>query len=361
MSQIFRTFIQKVGSGPHTSKHLTRDEAAEAMRMMLQCEATPAQIGAFLIAHRIKRPVGDELAGMLDVYDELGPRLTWSKDTRVTVLGTPYDGRSRTAPLTILTGLLLASAGCPVVMHGAGCVPTKYGLPLIEIWQQLGVDWQLLSLEQLSAVLASTNLGFVYTSQHFALTNSLMEYRDQIGKRPPLAMLELMWSPVIAPSVQVVSGYVHPPTEEFFRQTFERRGVSSFITVKGLEGSCDLPRDRTCIIGIQSPGAEFERLLLHPRDYGFAGTDVPLPERREFMAQIQVVIRGDASELQQSAIWNGGFYLWQAGVCPTLEAALGQAEHLLTSGQVAATLEHLQSIIPDVAASESWATLETSV
>ena len=55
MTNKFREFIQKVGSGTHTSDNLTRAEAATATKMMLLGEATPAQIGAFLIAHRIKR------------------------------------------------------------------------------------------------------------------------------------------------------------------------------------------------------------------------------------------------------------------------------------------------------------------
>ena len=54
----FKQHLRKVGSGEHTSKGMSRDEAADAMELMLQGEATPAQIGAFLIAHRIRRPAG---------------------------------------------------------------------------------------------------------------------------------------------------------------------------------------------------------------------------------------------------------------------------------------------------------------
>ena len=49
----FKSHLRKVGSGEHTSKGLSREEAAEALDLMLHQEATPAQIGAFLIAHRI--------------------------------------------------------------------------------------------------------------------------------------------------------------------------------------------------------------------------------------------------------------------------------------------------------------------
>ena len=64
----FKQHLRKVGSGEHTSKGMSREEAADAMELMLQGEATPAQIGAFLIAHRIRRPEPQELTGMLDTY-----------------------------------------------------------------------------------------------------------------------------------------------------------------------------------------------------------------------------------------------------------------------------------------------------
>ena len=52
----FREMIGKVGSGEHTSTGLDRKEAAEAMELMLRGLVDDAQMGAFLIAHRIRRP-----------------------------------------------------------------------------------------------------------------------------------------------------------------------------------------------------------------------------------------------------------------------------------------------------------------
>lgn len=209
MSNAFRELLKKVGSGTHTGKDLSRSEAEIATRMILLGEATPAQIGAFLIAHRIKRPTSEELAGMLDAYDKIGPKLgrmesgkEWeqgdnffvspspSKETKpITVLGTPYDGRDRTAPVTTLTALILAAAGVPVLMHGGDRIPTKYGIPLMEIWQKLGVDLSKLSLAKVQELLEKTGLGFIYLPQHFPEAQELVAYRDQIGKRPPIATM----------------------------------------------------------------------------------------------------------------------------------------------------------------------------
>ena len=348
MSDRFRELLKNVGSGPHTSKDLSRQEAADAMRMMLQQEATPAQIGAFLIAHRIKRPTGEELAGMLDAYDQTGPKLQPSPHHQlpVTVLGTPYDGRSRTAPITPLTALILATVGAPVILHGGDKMPTKYGIPLIDIWQGLGINWGRLSLAQVQQVFDRTHLALIHLPQHFPLAHGLVTYRDQIGKRPPLATLELIWSPY-AGEAHIVSGFVHPPTETMFQDAHALRGQGQFTTVKGLEGSCDLPRDRTAIIGLAQSGSEpsFERLLLHPRDYGFEGKEVPLDSLTQLLEQMQEVLQGKASELLQAAIWNGGFYLWRCGVCPDIPAGLAEAERLLTNGKVAQKLQEISKVV----------------
>ncbi|MGL4376723.1 MAG: anthranilate phosphoribosyltransferase family protein [Microcoleaceae cyanobacterium] len=381
MSLEFRELLKKIGSGTHTGESLTRDESAIATRMMLLGEATPAQIGAFLISHRIKRPTGEELAGMLDIYDQLGPKLTPPNTPftgnineelpppntplvrgeneeltpskrpfsgRTIVLGIPYDGRSRTAPISPLTALLLTTVGVPVIMHGGGRMPTKEGLPLIEVWQGLGVDWTKLSLSQVQTVFNTTYLGFVNLASHFPLAEHFVTYRHEIGKRVPFATMELIWAPYTG-DAHIISGYVHPPTEIMFREALAIREFKAFTSIKGLEGSCDIPRDRTAIIGYNHPDDEypdnFERLLLHPRDYGFAGKEVPLESTSQLIEEMTGVLQGKKSELMLSAIWNGGFYLWHCGICSDLNQGLNKAETLLTNGEVYQKLEQIRQAV----------------
>jgi len=349
MSNEFRELVQKIGSGVHTGENLTRIEAAAATRMMLLGEATPAQIGAFMIAHRIKRPTGAELAGMLDGYDGLGPQLKPIEtgdfaNLTPTVFGVPYDGRSRTAPLSPLTALILASAGVPVIMHGGNIMPTKEGVPLIEIWQGLGIDWTKLSLLEVQQIFNQTGLGFIHLGRHFPQAENLVTYRREIGKRPPFAIMELMWCPYQG-DAHIVCGYVHPPTENMFKEAFDLRKTHKFTTVKGLEGSCDLPRDRTAIIGIAEPNKDFERLLLAHGDYGFSNKNYPLNSTSELIAEMQLVIEGKSSELMQSTLWNSGFYLWRCGICPDMNSGLGKAESLLISGQVADKFKEIEQVV----------------
>lgn len=345
MSNTFREFLKKVGSGPHTGKDLTRAEAAEATRLMLTQEATPAQIGAFMIAHRIKRPTSEELAGTLDAYEELGPHLeAITASYPAVVMGIPYDGRSRTAPIGPLIALLLAAVDCPVIQHGGDRLPTKYGISLTELWQGLGVDWTTLTLAQVQQVLEQAKLSYLYLPNHFPEANALVPYRDQIGKRPPFATVELAWCPYRG-DVKLISGYVHPPTEALFQGIAQLRQVPTLITVKGLEGSCDLPRDRTSIIGVNrfaTPEPTFERILLHPRDYDLGGLEVPLPDDQTMIQELHDVLKGAPGDLTQAVVLNGGFYLWQCGHAPGLEEGFAIAQTLLQEGHALQKLNNLR-------------------
>jgi anthranilate phosphoribosyltransferase len=345
MSDRFRKFVQIIGSGPHTGKSLTREQAAEAMEMMLLQTATPAQIGAFLIAHRIKRPTGAELAGMLDTYAALGPQLqpVASHDRSPVIFGIPYDGRSRTAPISPLVALILTAAGMPVILHGGDWMPTKYGTPLVDIWQEWGIDWTQLSLAQIQSIFASTGLGFIYTPTHFPAAAGLTPYRDQIGKRPPIATLELLWCPY-AGDAHLIFGYVHPPTEQTALVAAKLRDTPPKITtVKGVEGSTDLPRDRAVIIGLHQAGQELERIFLHHYDYGLSNVNPPLLSTPDLIADFETVLRGQPSELLNSVLWNAGFYLWHCGGAIDMAAGMKFAQELLISGVVGKQLAKIRS------------------
>ncbi|MDX2257057.1 MAG: anthranilate phosphoribosyltransferase family protein [Pseudanabaenaceae cyanobacterium bins.39] len=343
MSKEFREFLRKVGSGTNTSKSLTRSEAALATEMMLQGVATPAQIGAFMIAHRIKRPTSDELAGMLDAYNHLGSKIpAIASGKKVLVLSSPYDGRSKTAPLSPATALVLAAADVPVLLHGGDRMPTKEGLPLIDIWEALGINWRNLTIAQLQTSLVKQNLSFVYLPEHFPLAQSLVPYRDQIGKRPPFATLELMWSPYEGEQM-LVSGFVHPPTETHMREAFAMHGITEFATVKGWEGSIDLARSRTNIIGINR-GEHFERVILSAAKHGFGSQDPTIASAENIAQQIKSALTGEPSEYLNSLLWNCGFYFWLYGLDPDIPTAITHAQTLINSGLVSQKLQTVQAL-----------------
>jgi len=85
-----------------------------------------------------------------------------------------------------------------------------------------------------------------------------------------------------------------------------------------------------------------ERLHL-PRDYGF-GKNVP-GSTSQLVEEMQSVLQGKPSELMQTALWNGGFYLWRSGISPDIRSGIVKAG-LLTGGQVAQKTQEIVSSIP---------------
>ena len=321
----FRELIGKVGSGEHTSTGLEVGEADEAMTLMLGGQLAPAQIAAFLIAHRIRRPSPQELAGMLAAYQRSGPQLV-SPGRRPLCFGVPYDGRSRTAPLLPLLALTLAASDQPVVLHGGDPMPVKYGVTLEELFACLGIRWRGLPLEQLQQRLDDQGLALTHQPDHFPAAEALVEIRDLIGKRPPVASLELLWTPHRGEHL-LVSGFVHPPTESRAWEALAIAGETDLLTVKGLEGSTDLPTTRACITARVRHGVA-ERILLHPRDHGITAPEPPWSGIDTWRDQALAALQGEGP-LAEPLLWNLAALLWLSDRISDLPSALDQARALL--------------------------------
>ena len=99
---------------------------------------------------------------------------------------------------------------------------------------------------------------------------------------------------------------------------------------------------RTVIVGTGSE-SHLERILLHHQDYQVSSIN-PLLTDHLFTAMDEL-LQGQANELLESAVWNGGFYLWHCGVASDLRTGMAQAQELIVSGRVR---QQLQLIIAKV-------------
>jgi anthranilate phosphoribosyltransferase len=326
----FRELIGALGSGEGSGRALSRAEASEAIDLLLDGRCSDAQAGAFLIAHRLRRPEPQELAGMLDSYRQRGPRLA-ATPRRVLSFGVPFDGRSRSAPLLPLVALLLVTAGVGVVLHGGGPMPVKYGFTTAEALAALGLDRRDLAWGEVNRHFALEGLALLHQPAHFPAAERLVPLREQIGKRPPIATLELLWSCHAGPHLQV-SGFVHAPTERLARLALAATGQDELLLIKGLEGGAELPTNRVAIASHRW-GGDSERLILRARDHGLGTPEVPLESVAQWQGQAREALAA-SGPLVAGLVWNGGFLLWRAGISESLQAGLTLAERLLEDGAV---------------------------
>ncbi len=318
---------------------MSREESREALDLILTGQPTPAQIGAFLIAHRIRRPEPQELAGMLDVYLEEGPKLhSQDHKRRPICFGMPFDGRKRIAPIYPLTSLILLSNGQPVVLQGGKRMPPKYGVTPQELFEVIGLNLNGLSIKQVEAGFHKYNLALIHQPNHFPLAEGLITYRDDIGKRPPIATMELMWTAHQGPHI-LICGFVHTLTENKLWETLKLMGEDNLITIKGLEGSIDLPINRPSITG-HFQGGKFKRLILNPEDYNYFGKEIKWKGIQPWKEEALMALEGKGP-LRDILCWNAGIYLWFSGIAKNLNEGISQAESCLTSGSAKKTLKTL--------------------
>jgi len=162
----FAEFIRLLGRGKTLSRGLTGEEAERAMAMVLDGEAVPEQIGAFLMLLRMKEETGAEIAGFVRAART---RLQKPADPRPDLDWPCYAGKARRAPWHLLASLRLAGAGYRVALHGldghtpgrlhAGETLARLGLPpardFTQATAQLGQrGFAYLSLDRLSPPLA---------------------------------------------------------------------------------------------------------------------------------------------------------------------------------------------------------------
>lgn len=136
---------------------LTRDAASWSMAQVMSGEATPAQIGAFMLALRAKGETVQELAGLVDVMLSNAVLLDTGSDA-VDIVGTGGD-LVGTVNISSMAAILTAAAGIPVLKHGSRSASGKTGSS--EMLEVLGIRLDL-SPQQVSEVFRRTGITFFF-------------------------------------------------------------------------------------------------------------------------------------------------------------------------------------------------------
>jgi anthranilate phosphoribosyltransferase len=227
----FSTYVATLGRGPGRSRALTRAEATDAMRLLLNGTPHPVQIGAFLMLLRYRGEDSLEIAGLVDGARE-----------RMRLCGLPAAldwpsygaGRTRGAPWFLLAALALGQAGHNALMHGSN-----------EFSGGLSVKIALLRLglrPATGAVQAANDLaarGFAYVpveclSPAFA---DLLNLRRLLGLRSPLNTVARLLNPADAPAG--VDGVFHPPYIDLHLATATALGRERLLVLKGGGGEAE--------------------------------------------------------------------------------------------------------------------------
>jgi anthranilate phosphoribosyltransferase len=233
----FATYVRTLGRGPGRSRPLTREEAREALRMVLRGEAYPHQVGAFLMLLRYRGEDPEEVAGLVEAAREAAAAGRAPAGTAPVDLDWPSygAGRTRGAPWFLLAALALARAGgFRVLMHGSNAFSRGISVPVAmaalglrpavdraDAWRQLEAG----GFAYLPLAAMSPGLG------------RLLGLRALLGLRSPVNTVARLLDPFDARAG--VDGVFHPPYIALHLGAAERLGRRRLLVVKGGGGEAE--------------------------------------------------------------------------------------------------------------------------
>ncbi|HTH97883.1 MAG TPA: anthranilate phosphoribosyltransferase [Stellaceae bacterium] len=339
MSTGFKFWLNELAQG----KTLSEPEAEQAFDIIMSGDATLPQMGAFLMAMRVRGETVDEITGAARVMRAKALHVAAPADA-IDTCGTGGDA-SGSFNVSTAVALIAASCGVPVAKHGNRAMSSKSGSS--DILTALGVNIDI-PMEAIEAGLRDIGLGFLMAPRHHAATRHVNPVRVDMGTRTIFNMLGPLSNPagvkrqligVFAPQ------WVHP-----FAEVLQRLGSTDCWVVHG-EGLDELTTTGTSHVAALKNG-EIRSFTLRPEDVGLPAAtraDIAGGTPEENAAMMHELLGGKTGPIRDITLLNAGAALIVAGRAEDLVQGMKIAADAIDSGKTAATLKrfiaHTQSAL----------------
>jgi len=325
-----------------TQQPLRAGQAAWAMDQIMTGAATPAQIAAFGVSMKMKRPTSaevTELANTMLSYARRVPTEEIGTDT-VDVVGTGGDG-ANTVNLSTMAALVVAAAGVPVVKHGNRAASSRSGGA--DTLEALGVRIDL-GPDDVARSVAEVGIGFCFAPVFHPSYRHAGAARREIGVPTVFNLLGPLTNPG-SPRAGLI-GCAWADLAEVMAGVFATRR-SSVLVVHGDDGLDELTTTTTSTIWRVQAGT-VEKLTFDPAGFGFPRADISAlvggdaetnaAEAREVLAgatgpvRDAVVLNAAGAMVAHAGLTSGAEWLsaWESGLSRAVDAIdSGEAEQLL--------------------------------
>lgn len=333
--------IAKIAKGQKASKDLTWDEAKRAMKALIEGEATPAQIGAFLVAMRIKMESVTELASFTAAARSYVAPVPIPRELGVVDLPS-YAGKQDTFHGLAGAAIVAAAAGASILMHGYDGIPGRPGNA--GVLKALGVP---IDLEPKVAADVVTRHGFAYLdiALYHPPLYKFLEMRQELGVRNVFHPIARLLNPARAAS-QVV-GLTHPPHFEKTAEALSMLGTPRALVVRGVEGDPELSLAMVTRV-LELRDERITPLVLSPKDAGLSlgasreMAGFPLEHRHRETDLLRRILHNQLQGGQRDwVLLNAALLLYAAGKGASLANCLPMAQRAIESGAAARKLEEL--------------------
>lgn len=336
-----RAHLRAIGQGQRAGRDLTRDEARDAMNLILSGGATRAQMGGFLLLQRYKGESVDELLGFADAVrahaTTIHPKVTGLLD-----IGSPYDGRKRSIVVSPASSIVAAAAGVPVVMHGERDLGPKHGVPIGDVLEALGVDIDAVPADVQRGIEA-TGFGYMHQARFAPDVAALRQLREEVALRTVLATVEKIWN--VASADYSIVGLAHLPYMEKMLAVASNLGFKRVLIVQGIEGNEDAPTSRACRAFLWE-GGDNQELRIDASEFGLQ------PATKEEMeggdattnaAIAEAILAGGPGAHRDLVLLNAGIRIWLAERAPSIGDGIEVARKAIDSGAAREKLAAVRS------------------
>jgi len=347
---MMNSFISKIGKGQKGAKDLTWEEAKNAMTALIEGQATPYQVGAFLMAMRIKMESIAELASFTLMARRYVPPVPVPASRNLVDLPI-YGEKHGTYHMVIAASVVAAAAGASILLHGvenpaAAC-------QMSAVLKHIGIPTSD-NPDQLSDRLATSPLAYLDLARYHPPLVRLLELRQEFGGQNLAHQVARMLNPARATS-QVI-GIAHPPYLEKIIEALRLLDTPRALVFQGVEGFPELS------ISAPTParelrGGHMTPLTFRPQDIGmYFGSyqtmstaafkeERPRSEQEAslLMKILQNQIRGDHRAWM---LLNAALLIYAAGKASSLQEAAPLAQQALDSGAALHTIHTLAANDP---------------
>lgn len=330
--EAFKPVIAKAAAG----SSLTEAEARAAFGLIFEGGVTPAQLGGFLLALRVRGETADEIAGAASALRARMLRVA-APPGAIDIVGTGGDGQS-TYNISTLAALIVAACGVPVAKHGNSAASSKSGAS--DVLSALGVRLGLAPPE-IEACIEEAGIGFMSARAHHATMRHAASVRSELGIRTIFNLLGPLANP--AGVAYQVLGVFSRDWLEPMAQVLRKLGMKRAWLVHGSDGLDEATTTGPSYVTALEDGAirSFEIL---PEDAGLprasleslAGGD---PDHNA--KALRSVLAGARTPYRDIAVLNAAIALAVAGKAKDLKEGASMAAAALDDGRAARTLAKL--------------------
>lgn len=317
---------------------LSRDQMTGVMNQIMSGEATDAQIGAFLIALRIKGESVDEIAGAAAVMREKATPIATKHDVIVDTCGTGGD-HSGTFNISTTAAFVAAGAGLCVAKHGNRAATSQSGSA--DVLNALGVNIEA-SPETMSKCLDDVGIGFLFAvSLHGAMKYAIGPRRE-VGARTVFNALGPLTNP--AGAKRQVIGVYSPALTETLAGVLGSLGSEHAFIVHGSDGLDEMTLTGPTRVSELKNGS-VSTYDVSPGDFGLAeaSADALKGGDADENAEITLsVLKGAEGPSRDITLLNAAAAIVAGGKAGDLGEGVSVAAEVIDSGKALEKLEGLK-------------------